>query len=196
MSHGPAASAPDLAPVSALPGWARDAIQLYESNAASQFILYGNVYDQLLIPAASGQRLGTLNDFLRQVMLPRFDVVLGYDLGNGIRVEKGGEIFCKWPALQQSPELPKAPRAAIERLTQYFRYVANLARLNRGDSQVACIVRNANLLAPMMQGGLDYDLNALASLIICLVGACVLLAGYLMRRSERQRLLDVQMAER
>jgi len=44
--------------------------------------------------------------------------------------------------------------------------------------------------------GVTPDINALASLIICLVGACVLLAGYLMRRSERQRLLDVQMAER
>ena len=44
--------------------------------------------------------------------------------------------------------------------------------------------------------GVTPDINALASLIICVVGACVLLAGYLMRRSERQRLLDVQMAER
>jgi hypothetical protein len=30
---------------------------------------------------------------------------------------------------------------------------------------VACIVRNASLLAPMMQAGLDYDLNALFSLV-------------------------------
>jgi putrescine transport system permease protein len=43
--------------------------------------------------------------------------------------------------------------------------------------------------------GVTPDINALASLIICLVGACVLLAGYLMRRSEQQRLRDVQMAE-
>ncbi len=44
--------------------------------------------------------------------------------------------------------------------------------------------------------GVSPDINALASLIICLVGACVLLAGYLMRRTERQRLMDAQMAER
>jgi putrescine transport system permease protein len=43
--------------------------------------------------------------------------------------------------------------------------------------------------------GVTPDVNALASLIICLVGACVLLAGYFMRRSERQRLHDAQMAE-
>jgi putrescine transport system permease protein len=43
--------------------------------------------------------------------------------------------------------------------------------------------------------GVSPDVNALASLIICLVGACVLAAGYLMRRSERQRLIDAHMAE-
>ncbi len=44
--------------------------------------------------------------------------------------------------------------------------------------------------------GVSPDINALASLIICAVGACVLLAGYLMRRTERRRVLDMQLAER
>jgi putrescine transport system permease protein len=44
--------------------------------------------------------------------------------------------------------------------------------------------------------GVSPDVNALASLIICAVGVCVLFAGYLMRRTERQRLEDAQMAER
>ena len=43
--------------------------------------------------------------------------------------------------------------------------------------------------------GVSPDVNALASLIICLVGVCILLAGYLMRRADRQRLADAQMAE-
>jgi putrescine transport system permease protein len=43
--------------------------------------------------------------------------------------------------------------------------------------------------------GVTPDVNALASLIICLVGACVLSAGYLMQRAERRRQLDMQMAE-
>jgi putrescine transport system permease protein len=43
--------------------------------------------------------------------------------------------------------------------------------------------------------GVSPDVNALASLVICAVGACVLLAGYLMRRSDRQRVMDAQMAE-
>jgi putrescine transport system permease protein len=44
--------------------------------------------------------------------------------------------------------------------------------------------------------GVSPDVNALASLIICLVGVCVLMAGYLMRRTERRRVLDAHMAER
>ena len=44
--------------------------------------------------------------------------------------------------------------------------------------------------------GVTPDVNALASVIICLVGACILVAGYLMRRAERQRSIDAQMAER
>jgi putrescine transport system permease protein len=43
--------------------------------------------------------------------------------------------------------------------------------------------------------GVTPDVNALASLIICVVGACVLLAGFLMQRAERQRQLEMQMAE-
>jgi putrescine transport system permease protein len=42
--------------------------------------------------------------------------------------------------------------------------------------------------------GVSPDVNALATLIIGLVGSCVLVAGYLVRRGERQRLADAQLA--
>ena len=158
------ATPPPGAPRTQLPQWALDAIQLYESSAANQFVIFGNVNDPLLIPSPT-PHLGGLTDFLLQVLLPRFDVVLSYDIGNGIRVEKGGDTFSRWPHLQHDPNLPKAPRAAVETLTQYLRYTANLARLNRERVQVGCIIKSADLLAPAVQGGFDYDLNALASLI-------------------------------
>ena len=44
--------------------------------------------------------------------------------------------------------------------------------------------------------GVSPDINALASIIICAVGACVILAGYLMRRSEQRREVEMQLAER
>jgi hypothetical protein len=158
------ATPPPSAASAKLPQWALDAIQLYEASAANQFVIFGNVNDPLLIPSPA-PHLGGLTDFLLQVLLPRFDVVLSYDIGNGIRVEKGGETFSRWPRLQQDPNLPKAPRPAVETLTQYFRYTANLARLNRERVQVGCILKSADLLAPAVQRGFDYDLNPLASLI-------------------------------
>ena len=149
----------------ALPGWARSLAELYESNAANQFIIYGNISDRMVLPPPPLPRLGGLSDFLLGVLLPRFDVVLSYDVGNGIRVDKGGEIFSNWPHFQESQKDWKAPRAAVETLTRYFRYCANLTRLNQPATQVGCILKNADLLLPTLQGGFDYDLSALASLI-------------------------------
>src|SRR5271165_2201817 len=161
--------APDFPAVAAapeaLPTWARTLVDLYESDAASQFIVYGNISDRMVLPGPPYPRLGGLSDFLLDVLLCRFDVVLSYDLGNGIRVEKGAEIFSKWPYFQESQKDWKAPRPAVETLTHYFRYCANLTRLNQPAVQLGCIIKNADLLVPALQGGLDYDLNALASLL-------------------------------
>ncbi len=159
-----APSPPRLTPQN-LPAWAQSLIELYESNAASQFLLYGNIADSVLLQTPNGPRLGALSEFLLAGLLTRFDLVLSYDLGNGIRVEKGGELFSKWPAFQESQKDWKSPRPAVETLTRYFRYGANLKRLNQPTVQVGCIIKNADLLAPPSPGGLDYNLNALASLI-------------------------------
>jgi len=147
-----------------LPRWARTLADLYESNATSQFIIYGNISDRMLLPAAT-PHLGGLSDYLLGVLLPRFDVVLSYDVGNGIRIEKGAEVFSRWPYFQESQKDWKTPRPAIETLTRYFRYCANLTRLNQPATQIGCIINNADLLVPAFQGGFDYNLNALASLI-------------------------------
>jgi len=161
----PPQSPPASARGPALPVWARSLADLYESNAANQFIIYGNISDRMVLPPPPTPRLGGLSDFLLGVLLPSFDVVLSYDVGNGIRVEKGGETFSKWPHFQESQKDWKAPRAAVETLTRYFRYCANLTRLNQPATQVGCIIKNADLLLPALQGGFDYDLSALASLI-------------------------------
>ena len=151
--------------VPTLPAWARTLVDLYESNATSQFIVYGNISDRMVLPAPPTPRLGGLSDFLLDVLLPHFDVVLSYDVGNGIRIDKGAELFAKWPHFQDSQKDWKTPRPAIETLTRYFRYCANLTRLHQPAIQVGCIIRNADLLVPAFQGGFDYSLNALASLI-------------------------------
>ena len=150
-----------------MPDWATQMIALYESNAASQFILFGNVSDRMVLPdggqAAKG--IGSIQDFFLAALMHRFDVVFSFDIGNGMRVDKGGEQFAKWPGFREHPELPKAPRAAVEMLTRYFRYCANLARLTHERIAVGCLIKAAHLLAPATDGGLSYDLNSLALLM-------------------------------
>ncbi|HEY0156647.1 MAG TPA: AAA family ATPase [Thermoanaerobaculia bacterium] len=145
-----------------LPAWADKLIALYQSHAANQFLLYGNVNDRFLL---DGKTLGSLPDFLHRVILPRFDVILSYDLGNGVRIEKGAEIVTKWPAYRESAELPRAPRPATEWLTRFFRYTANLAKLGQTPHQVGFYMKGAHLVAPALPGALNYDLSALAMLM-------------------------------
>jgi len=145
-----------------LPAWATRLTQLYEAQAANQFLLYGNVNDRFVL---EGKTLGSLYEFLTRVMLPRFDVILSYDLGNGIRIDKGGEIVQQWPAYRETAELPRAPRAATEWLTRFFRYSANLARLGQESRQIGFYMKAAHLVAPALPGALNYDLSALALLM-------------------------------
>jgi len=148
-----------------LPDWAERLIDLYESETANQFILYGNVNDRFVLPSGDSCKLGSLYDFLRDILMPRFEVLLSYDLGNGIRIERGGEQMSQWQGFKEMPELPRGPRQAIEFLTRYFRYTANLVRLGQPAPRVGFIMKAADLVAPALPGALNYDLNALALLI-------------------------------
>ena len=147
-----------------LPSWSRELIELYESGAASQFILHGNISDRLLLPASRGAAavLGTLEMFLKEALLGRFDVVLTYDVGGGLRVDKGGEVFAQWPGLRDKA-LPAGPHEAVHVLTHYLRYCANLGRLKPEKAvRVAVIVRAADLVAPPSPGGANYELSGIA----------------------------------
>ncbi len=144
--------------------WATEIIDLYESGASSQFILHGNVDDLVLLPISeSSAKVVALDVFLRERLLTRFDVVISYDLGNGIRVEKGGDRFAEWPPAAKEDALPKIPREAIIVLTHYLRFCANVARLKPDKAtRVAVIVKNAGLIAPPSIGGANYELSAIA----------------------------------
>lgn len=145
-----------------LPAWAAELALLYESHATNQFLLYGNVADDFPLPG-SGQ--GSLEDFIVLKLLPHFEVVLTYDLGNGLRVPKGSAIFSQWRGAVESMESRRSPRGAIETITHYLRYVANLGALGQKCPQVAVLIHSAHLVAPALPNALNYDLNALALLM-------------------------------
>lgn len=156
---------PPPPPPSILPPWAEEISTLYQSGASSQFLLYGNVNDRMLLPVKGGTRLGSLQEFLIEVLMSHFDVILSYDIGNGIRIEKGGDHVSEWPPYKRNNDLPREPGRAVDTLTHFFRYCANMGRMGERRLQVGCYIRAAHLAAPALQGAFHTELGALAMLV-------------------------------
>lgn len=146
----------------ALPNWAVEVIARYESGAAGCFVLHGNVDDRFYLPGKK-QSLGNLSEFLSNVLLPRFEVVLTYDLGGGVEVERGKEVFSTWPSLKNEVQLPTQPLKASRFLGRYLTYVRNLRHVGAKAPKVAIILKGAHLMCPSLPNALNYDLHALAS---------------------------------
>jgi len=151
-----------------IPTWASEIISSYESAAAGCFVLHGNINDRLLIPDSSstaGAVLGGLQDFILESLLPRFDVILSYDPGQGLRVERGGEVFSKWPSVKDGLDLPDAPLAAVRVVTHYFKYCKNLQAVGAESPKVAVVIRQAHLICPSLPNSHNHELNAMASIL-------------------------------
>ena len=60
------------------PDWSEEIRRLYLSSAANQFVVHGNVSDRLLLAAKEGAtpKVGNLIDYLTEVQLEKFDLVL------------------------------------------------------------------------------------------------------------------------
>lgn len=144
-----------------LAAWAAELALLYESHATNQFILYGNIEDDF----PSGDGSVGLTKFLSSSLLASFEVLLTYDLGNGLRIARGDTLFSQWRLAAEAMENRRAPRSAVEVITHYLRYVANLSSLGQKAPSVGVIIQSASLLAPALPQALNYDLNALALLM-------------------------------
>src|SRR5690242_4256186 len=103
------------------PAWANDLKLAYESGASSQFILFGNVHDRLAV----GDQLVSLADYLEDTLLKGFAVVLSYDLGTGLMIERGGELVQKWQGADLARQM-REPLQAIQWINRYLIYLGNL----------------------------------------------------------------------
>lgn len=122
-----------------LPKWADEIRALYLSGAANQFILHGNVDDRILLvgdedSSRSDTRLGNLTDLLVDKLLHKFDVVLTYELGAGVRVAAGDKTFRLWPSAKVLQAMPKKPAEAIGVLDHFLRYCVNLRQIKTADT--------------------------------------------------------------
>ena len=143
------------------PAWLDELRLAYESGAHGQFVLYGNVADRFPLDG----RLVSLTRYLDAKLLGTFDIVFLYDPGNGLSLLRGGERFAQWPAAEKIQPWPHDPREAVELISRYLRYRANLQALGRGDNEhVAVILRGAELVLPASRQG-DFTTASLASLV-------------------------------
>lgn len=148
-----------------IPDWAQEVITSYESQAAGCFIMHGNVSDRMIIEKDSTAELGVMQEFLMEVMLPRFDVVITYDLGFGMRIERGGDVFHRWPTFKELGDLPRDPLPAISFITHYLTYCRNLQLSNIRPPKVAVLIKQAHLVCPQVPGVLNNTLNSLATFL-------------------------------
>jgi AAA+ superfamily predicted ATPase len=74
------------------PGWAQELADFYFSGSACLFVLHGNVHDLIYCPPLTGaDEFLSLGDFLATQLFGRWDVILSYDLGRGLRPLSGGQ---------------------------------------------------------------------------------------------------------
>lgn len=141
------------------PTWANELALAYESGAHGQFILYGNVHDRMAV----GSRLVSLASYIENDLLAGFSVVLSYDLGNGLTIERGGDIIEKWGGADlKSP--PREPLPAIQYISRYLRYLGNLRSLGREVKEhVAVILRGVDHIVPADGAGFEH--GSLTSLL-------------------------------
>jgi AAA+ superfamily predicted ATPase len=141
------------------PAWAVELATAYESGAHGQFILYGNVHDRMAV----GSRLVNLAGYLEDDLLASFPIVLSYDLGNGLRIERGGELIEKWGGASLS-NLPREPLGALQYISRYLRYFGNLRALGREVKEhIAVIVRGIDHIVPA--DGAGYEHGSLTSVL-------------------------------
>jgi hypothetical protein len=138
---------------SATPTWAAELKLAYESGASSQFILFGNVHDRVAV----GERLVSLADFLEDTLLQGFGVVLSYDLGSGLTIERGGDFVAKWKGAELKQQM-REPLQAVQWIDRYLRYLGNLRALasNEKTPNVAVIVRSVDHIVPADGAGFEH----------------------------------------
>jgi hypothetical protein len=134
------------------PAWASELEIAFRSGASGQCVLYGNVHDRLAV----GDRLISVDRYLQDTLLAAMTVVLSYDLGNGLTVERGEEHLAQWvPSSLRN--LPLEPLEAVRFINRYARYLANLRAVQHRDiPSVAIIVRGADQLLPADGQGLQH----------------------------------------
>ena len=149
-----AASLPDWCPA-----WAERLGDVYLSGTSCVFLLHGNVRDVVPVaaPPADGKGAidawGTVPDFLSREMFGRWDIVLSYDVGKGLRPLAGPDparlrTMAQWltERLGNAATWPRDPDQAIAAIDAILE--RNLIDPPEQRKRIAVVLDYAQYLAP------------------------------------------------
>jgi hypothetical protein len=139
-----------------LPAWALEMRDLFKSGSVSQFLLHGNVFDTIATPGQTEARLLSLSAFLDEVMFEKYEVILHYDRGKGIRATRGADDWGEWLRLALGDQASsivqlREPGAAMELIDRYLLRSLNLQSLRGNDytpRKIAVIIEFAEFVVP------------------------------------------------
>jgi AAA+ superfamily predicted ATPase len=146
------------------PPWAERLGDAYLSGTSCVFLLHGNVRDlvpvsaQAASPGAEPSAWGTTTDFLAREMFGRWDVVLAYDVGRGLRPLAGPDparlrTMAQWLTERAGnaatwPRDPDQAVAAIDAILE-----RNLIDPPEQRKRIAVVLDYAQYLVPAGEGG-------------------------------------------
>ncbi len=127
---------------SELPGWVEEMRDLFKSGSVSQFLLHGNVFDTVMTPGLGEPRMLSLSAFLDEVMFEKYEVILHYDRGKGIRATRGADDWGEWLRLALGDQASsmvqlREPGAAMELIDRYLLRTLNLQALRGRESRAS-----------------------------------------------------------
>lgn len=142
------------------PAWAERLGDAYLSGTSCVFMLHGNVRDLVPVaaPATAGGRdevaaWGTVPDFLAREMFGRWDIVLAYDVGKGLRPLAGPDparlrSMAQWltERLGNAASWPRDPDQAIAAIDAIFE--RNLIDPPEQRKRIAIVLDYAQYLVP------------------------------------------------
>jgi AAA+ superfamily predicted ATPase len=154
-SGGAASGSAALAPW--CPAWAERLGDAYLSGTSCVFLLHGNVRDVVPVAAATATPdpavWGTVPEFLAREMFGRWDIVLAYDVGKGLRPLAGPDAnrlrtMAQWltERLGNAANWPRDPDAAIAAIDALLE--RNLLDPPEQRKRIAVVLDYAQYLVP------------------------------------------------
>ena len=135
------------------PPWARRMGELSTSGSTSVFLLHGNTFDFVPLSDGPAPAYGSVAQFLAEQMFGRYDLVLHYDLGRGLRPFAGRDdkrlremVTLANQEISGFSEIKNDPGQVLTRLDQFIRTTI-VAPEDRRKS-FALIIDQASYLVP------------------------------------------------